>query len=74
MTTLRRRVLRPQRAAATIDPRRQLLVEKRRAQLDRERLLLNRWMSRLRRAFHALEKQQLRVARLERKLAEFDDR
>jgi hypothetical protein len=74
MTTFRRRVLRPQRTAATIDPRRQLAIEKQRSKLDRERTSLNRWMSRLRRAFHALEKQQLRVARLEKKLAHFDGR
>jgi hypothetical protein len=69
MFTVRRRVLRPQRAAATIAPRRQLVVEKRRAQLDRERSRLNRWMSRLRRACHALKKQQRRLVRLEKSSA-----
>ena len=62
MSTVRRRVLRPHRAATIIDPRRQRLIEKRRAQLDRERSMLTRWMSRLRRAFHAVEKQQRRIA------------
>jgi hypothetical protein len=49
--------------------REQQRLQKRRDQLDKERVALNRWMSRLRRAFHAVEKQQARVARLERQIA-----
>ncbi len=72
MSTIRRRVLRPQRAAYPIDPRTQQSIAKCRAQLEREQILLNRWMSRLRRAFHALEKQQQRTARLQRRLAQLE--
>ncbi len=41
-------------------------------QLSREQVLLDRWMSRLRRAFHALEKQQQRTTRLQRRLAQLE--
>jgi predicted RNase H-like nuclease (RuvC/YqgF family) len=70
MSTVRRRVLRPHRAAVTVDPRRQQLIEKRRAQLDRERSTLNRWMSKLKRAFHAVEKGQRRIVSIERRIAQ----
>jgi len=43
------------------------------AQLDRERVALSRWRSRLRRAFHALEKRQQRVIGPEKQLAQLDD-
>ncbi|MFO1007273.1 MAG: hypothetical protein U0929_15035 [Planctomycetaceae bacterium] len=38
----------------------------RRVRLATEKQSLDRWMSRLKRAFHAVEKQQTKVARLER--------
>lgn len=39
------------------------------ARLERERKAFDRWFSRLKRAFHALEKQQARIDRLERQIA-----
>ena len=72
MSTVRRHVLRPQRAAHQVAPRTQQSIVKCRAQLQREQILLDRWMSRLRRAFHALEKQQQRTARLQRRLAQLE--
>ena len=56
MTTVRRRVLRPARLPATADASTVMRVEKRRAKLEYERRSLARWMARLRRAFHAMEK------------------
>jgi hypothetical protein len=68
MTTPRRRVLRPTTTTAA-DLRQQAAAERRRAKLDKERQALNRWMGRLRRAFHAVEAAQRRIGRLERGLA-----
>ena len=68
MSTPRRHVLRRTPAADTVSLREQQRIQKRREQLEKERLALNRWMARLRRAFHAVEKQQARVARLERQI------
>jgi hypothetical protein len=54
------------------DPQRQQKLVAKREQLDKEQQTLGRWMSRLRRAFHAVEKQQRRVANLERTNARLD--
>ncbi|HEY1600939.1 MAG TPA: hypothetical protein VGG64_15150, partial [Pirellulales bacterium] len=54
--------------APTANHREQLQLQRKRAQLEKERASLNRWMSRLKRAFHAVEKGQLRVTRLERQI------
>lgn len=56
-TTPRRRVLRPTRATPD-DSARQRTIPKKRARLQEEQQSLLRWMSRLKRAFHAVEKQQ----------------
>ena len=69
MSTPRRRILRANRTTATLEPGRQLQLEKRRGQLAWERTSLAKWMTRLKRAFHAVEKQQRRIAGLERQLA-----
>ena len=66
MTTPRRRVLRPVATTTVADLRRQATAERRRAKLANERESLNRWMGRLRRAFHAVEAAQRRIGRLER--------
>ena len=68
-TTPRRRVLRPVRPALQDVQRQQRLATKR-EQLHKEQQALGRWMSRLKRAFHAVEKQQNRVARIERQIAQ----
>ena len=70
MSTPRRRVLRPTQATRPADARQQALQQKRHEQVARERASLDRWMARLKRAFHAVEKQQKRIARLERQLAD----
>lgn len=68
MTTPRRRVLRPPRTDVE-DARRQQKLSARRDQLQKEQTGLARWMSRLRRAFHELEKRQKTVRRIEREIA-----
>lgn len=68
MTRVRRRVVRQPSAAPAIDPRRQQQIADRRAKIEKERTSLARWMTRLKRAFHAVEKQQRRIAGLERQL------
>ena len=65
MTTPRRRVLRPVRPDVG-DGLRERKLAARRVRLATEKQSLDRWMSRLKRAFHAVEKQQVKVARLER--------
>lgn len=66
MTTVRRRVLRSPQPPAM--PRDQQRITRAREQLSEERATLARWMTRLKRAFHAVEKSQARVSRLERRL------
>jgi hypothetical protein len=48
---------------------RQTKLLARRSKLEAEQQCLIRWMSRLKRAFHAVEKQQQKVTRLEREIA-----
>lgn len=67
----RRRVLRPVRANS-LDSQRQQKLATKREQLRREQQSLTRWMTRLKRAFHAVEKQQGRVARIERQIAQLE--
>ena len=71
MSTTRRHVLRPPRPAVH-DPRRERQVRRAREQLEAERAKLDRWMTRLKRAFHAMEKQQQRIAGLQRKLRKLE--
>jgi hypothetical protein len=75
MSTVRRRILRPELPAAldrAADHRRRQAAVKAQRQLERERVSLAHWMTRLRRAFHSVERGQLRVSRLERKLAQLE--
>lgn len=72
MSTVRRRVLRPGPPVHTADDGRQLAADKKHRHLERERIALGRWMTRLKRAFHAVERSQLRVSRLERKIAQLE--
>ena len=71
-TTPRRRVIRPPRPA-TDETKRQRKLAARRTRLQSEQQSLSRWMSRLRRAFHAVEKQKKTVARLEREIARMEN-
>ncbi len=67
MTTTRRRILRPmQPPTEPADAVRRRA--KHQAQLEADRQSLRRWMSKLKRAFTAVDRLQARMARLERQL------
>jgi hypothetical protein len=72
MTAPRRRLVRPA-APATPGPDHQRRVQKLRANLEQERAALARWMVRLKRAFHAVEKSQQRLTRLERAIRKMEE-
>lgn len=65
MTTPPRRIVRPI-ILPIQDHQRQRQLQKLRCRLEKERAALARWMSRLRRAFHAVERYQGVVTRLEK--------
>jgi hypothetical protein len=67
MTTPRRRIIRPT-STSTSTPDQSQQVQKLRAKLDTERRGLARWLSRLRRAFTAMNKHSERITRLERQI------
>jgi len=69
--TPRRRVLRSPRPVP-VDTAQQRKLASRRTRLQTEHQSLSRWMSRLKRAFHAVEKQQQKVSRLEREIARLE--
>lgn len=69
MATLRRRIVRPIVAASQSDRQR---LEQVRAALNHERVALAGRLSRLKRAFHAFEKQQQRIVRLERRIRQLE--
>jgi len=71
MTKVRRRIQRT-RVPTAAESRRQARVQKKHEQLAKEQAALKRWMTRLKRAFHTVEKQQLKIARLERQLADLE--
>jgi hypothetical protein len=48
-------------------------VQKLRVRLEQERRALGRWLTRLKRAFHAFEQHQRKVAQLERQIARLED-
>ncbi len=67
MNVPRRRVLRPLPLAA-VNCRLSRRRLQQQAQLDAARRSLRRWMTRLRRAFHAVDRLQSRIDRLKRQL------
>jgi hypothetical protein len=73
MTAPRRHIVRTPPAPPTPDPRRQERLRRLRDRLAREQAALDRWMGRLRRAFHALEKSQGLVARLGREIGRLEE-
>jgi len=73
MSTPRRRIVRPARQANPTVQQRQRRAQRLRGRLVEDRTALARWMSRLKRAFHAVEKLQQRVARLDRQLASLEE-
>lgn len=70
--TPRRRIIRPANPQAN-SQHHDRQNQKLRARLEQERTALNRWMARLRRAFHSVEKIQRRVVRLERQIANLEE-
>ena len=64
----RRRILR-QAHASPESQRRAERLRKLRERLIQERAALARWMKRLRRAFHAAEKRQRAIARIEKEMS-----
>lgn len=68
MTTPRRRIIRPAMAVDATNAAKAVKVQRLRSKLEKERFSLARWMTRLRRAFNAAEKQQRRISRLERQI------
>jgi hypothetical protein len=66
MTTPRRRLIRP---TLPYPPAPSHQVQKLRTKLEDERRGMARWLSRLRRAFTAMNKHSERIARLERQIA-----
>lgn len=73
MTLPRRRLVRPVQAPVLAHPATDRQLQKLRSRLETERLSLSRWMSRLRRAFHAVEKSQVKITRIERQLAHLEE-
>jgi hypothetical protein len=72
---VRRRILRPElpaRPERAADQRHRQAAVKAQRRLEEERVALARWMSRLKRAFHAVERNQLRISRFKRRLAQLD--
>ncbi len=69
MTTARRRVLRSAPLPVS-DRRHQQRLVRMREQLATERAALTRWMQKLRRALRAVEKHQVRIGRLERRVSQ----
>jgi hypothetical protein len=70
MSTPRRRIVRAPVARPPVDPRHHQRLQNLRSRLEQERVALGRWMSRLKRAFHAVERIQRTVARMERQLGQ----
>ena len=74
MTMPRRRIVRsPPSPSPPPDPQRQRRMQKLRNHLEKERVVLGRWMVKLRRAFHSVEKSQRKLAHLEKQLAKQED-
>ena len=68
MTAPRRRLVRPLANSSPTQPQRPQALQRARARLEQARNALARWMTRLKRSFHAVDKQQRAVARLERQI------
>ena len=69
MSQPRRRILRSPAIEATTSADERREIARLRARLEQERITLARWTTRLKRTFHAYEKQLACVARLEKRLA-----
>ena len=74
MTKVRRQIQRQHREDPAVEIRRVARIRKKYADLTKEQEALSRWMTRLKRAFHKVEKIQERITRMERQLADLEDR
>lgn len=72
MTSTRRRIVRPQQTPGPAEDQRQRQLQRLRTQLEKEQAALSRWVLRLKRSFHAFEKSQLRVVRMQRRIAQLE--
>jgi hypothetical protein len=72
MSALRRRIVRSAHRADPTVQQRQRRAQNLRGRLTKDLAALARWVSRLKRAFHAMERLQGRVARSERQLASLE--
>jgi hypothetical protein len=57
----------------TSDPDRLRRLQRLRNRLEQERAAFTRWMPRLKRAFNAVAKSQLKIVRLERQITQMED-
>ena len=73
MSALRRRLLRPAPPPPS-DVRQDRRRQRLQTQLSADQQSLQRWMSKLKRAFHTIEKLQSRISRLERVVANISHR
>jgi hypothetical protein len=71
MSMPRRRLIRPEPNSSTSENHQQL--HKLRTRLEQERKIFTRLMSRLRRTFHAVEKSERRLNRVERQIAHLEE-
>ena len=69
MSTPRRRLVRPAIAPSAGNLAHAAKIQKLHQRLHAERNTLSRWMTRLKRAFHIVEKAQKRISKLEKQLS-----
>jgi CII-binding regulator of phage lambda lysogenization HflD len=74
MTAPRRRIVRPVTNGQASNAIRQRQVQRLRERLERERSALIRWQRRLKLAFNAIQKHQQRISRIERQLAQLEEK
>ncbi len=72
MTVPRRRLIRRPTATPTPDPQRQRRLHKLRSRLETQRQALARWMSKLKRSFHSVEKLQTSITRVEKQISQLE--
>jgi exonuclease VII small subunit len=71
MTTPRRRLIRPALVPAPVAST-SARLQKLRERLEKEQVALARWVTKLRRSFHAFERCQRSVARIERQITQLE--
>jgi hypothetical protein len=72
-TTPRRRLIRPDPPPTPAPPQIDRQTQKLRCRLDKERLALAHWLKRLKRACTAVQKTQLSIIRIERRLTQLEE-